>query len=154
MASLIVFVVFLLIVVITISRLPAVGPLFPRDTRHRLPGAATFRTSGRLSRPRRRGMPRAGLGREGKTSQLPVGLAPTLGVAGTLPGISGGCVILLVFLFAAATSGDTSADAAAAAIVMNGVIVVVLVHDERIQPGHVLGGVQGGTRMLLLLLAG
>lgn len=145
--------IFLLVLVITISRLPAVGPLFPRNTRHRLPGTAPFRTT---SARFRRGMPRAGFRWQGKTPQLPVLTRwPTLGIAGTLPGItSGRRLILLVFLFAAASA--SASGGAAAVVVMNGVIVVVLVHDERIEPGHVLlvgGGVQGGT-LLLLLLAG
>lgn len=140
----------IVLLVITVSRLPAVGPLFPRNTRHRLPGTAPLRaTSARF----RRGMPRAGLGRQGKTPQLSMlTRRPTLGIAGTLPGItSGRRLILLVFLFAAASASG----GAAAGVVMNGVIVVVLVHDERIEPGHVLlgaGGVQGGTLLLLLLL--
>lgn len=152
MASLIVVLV-LLLFVITISRLPAVGPLFPRDTGHGFPGGGrrSLLLPGTSAAGRRtlllRGMPRtAGLGRKGKTSQLPAG--PTFRVAGTLPGIL--LVLVLLLTAASATSG------AALIGVMDRVVVVVLVQDERIQPGHVALDVQGGTlvRLMKLLLAG
>lgn len=150
MASLIV-----VLVLITISRLPAVGPLFPRDTGHGLPGGgrrSLLMLPGTSAAGRRtlllRGMPRtAGLGRKGKTSQLPAG--PTFRVAGTLPGILLVLVLLLTAASASATSGLIG--------VMDRVVVVVLVQDERIQPGHVALDVQGGTlvrRLMKLLLAG